>query len=115
MASAVANPVITSPAPPVGVTSGTFVVYSGTLADLLQAGDNVLAIQGHNRSLTSSDFVLVPTMTATRPHIEKALGFADLAKKVEMRPGVSWIDEVGRDGRNSAEIIDTGVNERSGR
>ncbi len=55
----------TTPTPPAGVTSGTFVVYGGTLASLLQAGNNVIAIHGHNVTAGSSDFVLIPTMTAT--------------------------------------------------
>ena len=33
---------------------------------LLQAGNNLLAIQGHNRALTSSDFSLIPSLTATQ-------------------------------------------------
>ena len=55
----------TTPTPPAGVTSGTFVVYGGTLASLLQAGNNVIAIHGHNVTSTSSDFVIVPTLDAT--------------------------------------------------
>ena len=34
----------------------------GTAGDLLRAGRNVLAIEGHNNSLTSSDFSLIPTL-----------------------------------------------------
>jgi len=33
---------------------------------LLQAGNNVLAIQGHNRALTSSDFSLIASLTAVQ-------------------------------------------------
>ena len=55
----------TTPAPPAGVTSGTLVVYSGTLDGLLQAGNNVIAIHGHNVSTGSSDFVIKPTLSAT--------------------------------------------------
>ncbi|MCX5646179.1 MAG: right-handed parallel beta-helix repeat-containing protein [Phycisphaerae bacterium] len=34
----------------------------GTAGDLLRAGKNVLAIEGHNNSLTSSDLSLIPTL-----------------------------------------------------
>jgi parallel beta-helix repeat protein len=34
----------------------------GTAGDLLRVGKNVLAIEGHNNSLTSSDFSLIPTL-----------------------------------------------------
>jgi len=34
--------------------------------NLLQAGNNVLAIHGHNTSLTSTDFVLDPALTSTQ-------------------------------------------------
>ena len=34
----------------------------GTAGDLLREGKNVLAIEGHNNSLTSSDFSLIPTL-----------------------------------------------------
>ncbi len=32
---------------------------------LLRAGDNVLAIQGHNKNITSSDFSLIPSLSST--------------------------------------------------
>ena len=32
--------------------------------DLLQSGDNVLAVQGHNQALSSSDFSLIPALEA---------------------------------------------------
>ncbi len=34
----------------------------GSAGDLLRVGKNVLAIEGHNQSLTSSDFSLIPTL-----------------------------------------------------
>src|SRR5512143_3101343 len=34
----------------------------GNAGDLLRVGKNVLAIEGHNQSLTSSDFSLIPTL-----------------------------------------------------
>ena len=34
----------------------------GTAGDLLRVGKNVLAIEGHNNSLTSSDFSLIPAL-----------------------------------------------------
>ncbi len=36
----------------------------GNAGDLLRVGKNVLAIEGHNQSLTSSDFSLIPTLRA---------------------------------------------------
>ncbi|MCK4292237.1 MAG: right-handed parallel beta-helix repeat-containing protein [Planctomycetes bacterium] len=41
-------------------TPETFVL--GTVGDLLNGGNNVLAIEGHNVSLTSSDFSLIPAL-----------------------------------------------------
>jgi parallel beta-helix repeat protein len=38
----------------------TFVL--GTVSELLNAGGNILAIEGHNGSATSSDFSLIPTL-----------------------------------------------------
>ncbi len=37
----------------------------GGAGDLLRTGKNVLAIEGHNNSLTSSDFSLIPTLRTT--------------------------------------------------
>ncbi len=38
------------------------IIVLGKAGDLLKAGDNLLAIEGHNISLTSSDFSLIPAL-----------------------------------------------------
>ncbi|MCU0915264.1 MAG: right-handed parallel beta-helix repeat-containing protein [Planctomycetes bacterium] len=37
-------------------------IHLGLAGDLLRAGKNVLALEGHNNSLTSSDFSLIPSL-----------------------------------------------------
>jgi hypothetical protein len=54
-----------NPAYPGGWIDVVAIHDSFDLSTLLVTGTNVLAIQGHNITLTSSDFVLVPTMTST--------------------------------------------------
>jgi hypothetical protein len=56
----------------------TFVL--GTAGELLNPGSNVLAIEGHNTSLSSSDFSLIPTLRASSEVI---------------RSGDTWIVETG--------------------
>jgi len=56
----------------------TFVL--GTAGDLLNAGINILAIEGHNTSLDSSDFSLIPALSSAANII---------------RTGDTWIVETG--------------------
>jgi len=51
---------------------------------VLVAGDNVIAIHAHNQSLTSSDFILIPTLSAT---------FASCSIDTECDDGVACTDD----------------------
>jgi WD40 repeat protein len=85
----------------------------------LAAGDNVLAIQGHNHSASSSDFVLSPSLSATLkaapppappkpPEIEVAKPGSEL-KKIEGLGGPVLAIAVSPDGKRAASAGESGA------
>jgi len=66
--------------------------------NLLVVGKNVLAIQGHNTSLTSSDFVMSPLLTATAAATgggddpQARLLINELLANSDAPPGTDWVE-----------------------
>ena len=72
----------------------------GLAGDLLRVGKNVLAVEGHNNSLTSSDFSLIPTLRtdvghpAQRQHVHRD----DRYGRPDWTLGPLWSDMRARPG-----------------
>jgi hypothetical protein len=60
-----------------GDSSPQPVAYYAVSPSLLVVGTNVLAVQGHNYSLSSSDFSLIPTLEASAPPVENWVAYND--------------------------------------
>ncbi len=73
---------------------------------LLVAGTNVLAVQGHNQSIGSSDFSLIPTLTAVEP-LTSWIAYNDLNNADD--DNAANVTEHGYDAENATlKDFDTG-------